>query len=524
MPLNPRRSWTTIAGVTALVVLALVLASVVIASRIEPRLHATIVRTLEERFDSQVTLADIQVSLLPSPRLEGRGLELRYQGRTDLPPLISVQHFSGTASFWTFLLARHVDEITLDGLEVTIPPRRTEEMPELGRDDEAAADEEEKEASTSTVIGRLIAANTRLTVLSRDPGKDPKVFDIYRLELTSVSVDGPADFGAELTIPTPEGLVKGEGRFGPWHAEEPSLTPLDGEFTFDADLGTIKGIAGTLTSGGSFGGVLERITATGTTRTPDFRLPSLTNAAVPLETAFEGVVDGTNGDVYLTRVRARLGGSAFETSGAIVRNEGGDGRRVTLDVTASQARIDDFLRLTVDGQRPPMTGTMQVEGRLDIPPGDADMVDKLALDGRFSLRQARFQSAEVQQRIDELSRRAQGRPDDEALDDELTDIEGRFAMKDAVLILPNVTFAVTGARVEMAGTYGLRTEALNFRGDVRMDASASQMTTGVKSWLLKPFDALLRKHGAGTRVAIKVEGTRDKPDFGIEVGRTLRGK
>lgn len=166
-----------------------------------------------------------------------------------------------------------------------------------------------------------------------------------------------------------------------------------------------------------------------------------------------------------------------------------------------------------------MTGTMQVEGRLDIRPGDADAVDKLALDGRFSLRSARFQSAEVQERIDKLSRRAQGRPEDEAVDDALTDIAGRLAMKDGVLILPNVT----GARVEIAGTYGLRTEALDFRGDVRMDASASQVTTGVKSWLLKPFDALFRKHGAGTRVAIKVQGTRDKPDFGIEFGRTLRG-
>jgi hypothetical protein len=50
------------------------------------------------------------------------------------------------------------------------------------------------------------------------------------------------------------------------------------------------------------------------------------------------------------------------------------------------------------------------------------------------------------------------------------------------------------------------------------------MVTGVKSWLLKPFDSLFRKRGAGTRVAIKIEGTKDDPKFGVEFGRTLSGK
>jgi hypothetical protein len=48
--------------------------------------------------------------------------------------------------------------------------------------------------------------------------------------------------------------------------------------------------------------------------------------------------------------------------------------------------------------------------------------------------------------------------------------------------------------------------------------------TGVKSWLLKPFDAVFRQPDAGTRVAIKVEGTKDDPKFGVEIGRTLSGK
>ncbi len=47
--------------------------------------------------------------------------------------------------------------------------------------------------------------------------------------------------------------------------------------------------------------------------------------------------------------------------------------------------------------------------------------------------------------------------------------------------------------------------------------------SGFKSWLLKPFDPLFRKNGAGTRLVIRVEGTQDQPKVGLDVGKTLRG-
>jgi hypothetical protein len=235
------------------------------------------------------------------------------------------------------------------------------------------------------------------------------------------------------------------------------------------------------------------------------------------------VVDGTNGDVFLTAVHALLGGSAFDVSGAIARDADAGGRRVALDVTAAEARVDDVLRLIVDNE-PVLLGTMEIDARLDIAPGPADVIDKLWADGRFALRQARFQSQTVQDRIDELSRRAQGRPGDDAVDDVVSNMAGRFSLKESVLTLPLVDFAVTGARVQMAGTYGLRSGELAFRGDVQMEAPVSQMVTGVRSWLLRPFDPLLSKHGAGTRVAIRVDGHRSDPSFGVEVGRTLRGQ
>jgi hypothetical protein len=39
--------------------------------------------------------------------------------------------------------------------------------------------------------------------------------------------------------------------------------------------------------------------------------------------------------------------------------------------------------------------------------------------------------------------------------------------------------------------------------------------------VLKPFDPLFRNKGAGTFIAIHVRGTADKPDIGLDVGKTL---
>jgi len=246
--------------------------------------------------------------------------------------------------------------------------------------------------------------------------------------------------------------------------------------------------------------------------------------ALSLETTFDAVIDGTSGDVFLTTVDARLGASTFTTSGAIVGVEGVSGKRVTLDVQGDGARIEDFMRLAVDAERPPLSGAMRFQARLDIGPGDVDLLDKLWLTGNFSVEDARFGSHVVQDKVDELSRRGQGAAGDETVDDVVSNMKGEFALKDGRMSIPLVTFGVTGATVQMAGVYGIRGGTLDFRGDVLLDAPVSQMVTGVKSWLLKPFDALFREQGTGTRVAIKVEGTKDDPKFGVEIGRTLSGR
>ncbi len=59
---------------------------------------------------------------------------------------------------------------------------------------------------------------------------------------------------------------------------------------------------------------------------------------------------------------------------------------------------------------------------------------------------------------------------------------------------------------------------------VLLTATVSQTQTGYKSWLLKPFDPLFRKNGAGTRLVITVAGTQDQPKVGLDFGKTIKGQ
>jgi hypothetical protein len=76
----------------------------------------------------------------------------------------------------------------------------------------------------------------------------------------------------------------------------------------------------------------------------------------------------------------------------------------------------------------------------------------------------------------------------------------------------------------MQGTYGLKNENIDFRGELRLDAKLSETTSGLKSFLLKLVDPLFKTKDAGAVIPIRLSGTPDKPSFGVEVGRVLSGE
>ena len=105
------------------VVLGLTAVTLVYITRSSPWLRDRVVSALNERFRSRVGLAGLQVTAFPRPGVSGSGLELRHNGRTDVPPLFSIRSFSGSAGLYgLFASPLHLNDITLDGLTIQIPP------------------------------------------------------------------------------------------------------------------------------------------------------------------------------------------------------------------------------------------------------------------------------------------------------------------------------------------------------------------------------------------------------------------
>jgi AsmA-like protein len=510
-----------IAGLVVATVAAALFAAYLVWDLRPERIEERVIAALIARFNSHVTVGSADISVFPSLTASGTDLTFRYQGRTDVPPLVTIPSFAAAAPISGLLGERlRIASVRLEGLQIYMPPDR------LKSDVGGSAPRQEFTGKIPDLfIDEIASRAARLEIASKKPDRLPRIFEIHDLVMNDFSPNGAAKFQAGVTNPIPRGRVETNGTFGPWQADEPRLTPLNGQYSFkDANLDDIKGIGGILSSVGSYRGTLERIEVEGQTETPQFSI-DIGGQPVPLTTKFKAVVDGTNGDTWLERVDAMLGQSPISASGAIVRTEDVAGRRVTLDVRLQQARIEDVMRLAVNSTKPPLTGRVDLTTAFLLPQGEQDVVDRLLLNGRFSLAEARFANVDVQKRLTSLSLKARGKeegdPENEGAS-VVSKLRGKFALRHAVLEFEELTFSVPGAMVQLEGTYTLHDEQLNFHGDLMVEASLSDMTSGFRSLLARLAQPFFRRKGGGTQLPIKITGPRSKPEFGLDVGRVFR--
>jgi hypothetical protein len=501
--------------VAALFLAAVILAGSILIVQIERNARGYAITALKEQYGSEVSLGDLQLSLFPRVRATGTNLVMNAGGRRDLPPglppLLSVKQFTVRAGLVGLLrYPRHVGRVDLTGLQIHIPPRQDRPQGTAG-----------KKAKIALVVDQVTANAAVLEILPKEAGKDPLTFELKSLTLDSAGKNNPMTFHAELMNAKPPGLIRTNGRFGPWASDDPGNTPVSGQYTFrDADLGVFKGIAGTLASDGRFQGQLQRIEVQGTTDVPNFAL-TLVRHPMHLRTSFSATVDGVNGNTDLHPVKAILGTSEFEVSGSIERGAEQQGHEIDLTTKSVRASLHDFLRLSVKGDKPPITGALNFESKIRIPPRDVPVIEKLGLDGQFKATEVRFTSPDVQGKIAGLSHRAQGDPRDH--DPNVTALlAGRFLLKNGTMTLPQLAFDLPGAQIQLAGNYVLTTGTIDFQGTARLDATVSQMTTGIKSTLLKPMDRLFRHDGAGTLLPVTIGGTRGSPSFRLDIGRLIK--
>jgi hypothetical protein len=488
--------------------------------RLDPRLHDWVTSKLGASLESEIELGEVRLNWVPL-RLHAKDLAVRHHGRRDIPPLLVVSSFTVDLKP-TDLWSSTVDKVWVDGLEINIPPKD----PDTGKRPfpKTSGEQDQDGDSDPLVIRHLIATNTRLSIVPREEGKNPKVWDIFELDMKNLKSGEAATFTAGLINPIPYGKIESSGTFGPWQSAEPGNSPITGEYTFAADLGTIEGLAGQLNASGAMSGTLDQIATKGETHTPDFRLTELDGASLPLNTSYDALVDGTKGDVELKRVDVQLGKSKLVATGVVEGTKGVKGKRVVVNVKSSSTDLGEMLRLVSKAAQPPAEGILTIDAALDLPQGKAPIFQRLALEGSVRADRVRFSNDVVQDKIDELSRRGQGKPTDASIDEVASKMSTKFVLNNGVFKYQGLSFSVQGATIKLDGTHSLRSKSVDFAGVVMLNATVSQTMTGYKSWLLKPFDGLFKKNGAGTRLVITVAGTQDQPKVGLDIGKTIKGK
>ena len=522
-------------GSALLVLIALGIGVEYVLQHAGPIVRKRVVDTLSARFHTPVELDRLDISLLKGIEVEGTGLRVPFGSPAHTVPgpesdantapllkrpsaIIKVDHFRFRTTFKGLLHEpTQIGRIEVDGMVLDLPPGP--ERGQLFRNSDGHLEPKSK-VKLAFTAEEIDCRNVKLILETSNPNKDPMVFDIQSLTLTNVDQQAGMHYDAQLTNPKPKGDIHATGHFGPWNVDAPRETPLDGDYQFrHADLNTIKGIGGIMSSDGHFAGVLEKLTVDGATDTPDFSL-DISNHPLPLKTRFHAFVDATSGDTQLDPVDAWLRNTHILATGKVAKVDH-LGHDIALDVTVPSGRMEDLLELGMKSEPPVMRAPVTLRAKLHIPPGHVRVATKIELSGTLSARSITFGNPKVQDKIDGLSMRAQGRPEEskDAGSDRKAEVNSQltttFNLAHSQALFSAVHYQVPGADIQLVGAYLMDHDRYDFRGHVKTDAKPSQMVTGWKSLLLKPVDHFLAKDGAGMELPIEISGEKKDMHFGL---------
>ncbi len=167
-----------------------------------------------------------------------------------------------------------------------------------------------------------------------------------------------------------------------------------------------------------------------------------------------------------------------------------------------------------------MTGLITSKAKLRIRPGKERVVEKLSLDGNFTLLQIHFTNPGVQDKVDMMSLRARGKPEKArpGAADVTSHMDGTFSLNEGVIRFAHLAYLLPGARVNLDGVYSLDGQSFDFHGKVLTEASLSKMVDSPwLSFLLKAASPFFGKKGGGAEIPVRIDGTKSDPKFGLDV-------
>jgi AsmA-like C-terminal region len=469
----------------------------------------TVIKELADESDSKVTAGSFHATYFPHPGCILDQVSFQHNPSSGAPPLITIKQLTiqGTIAG---IFGRHVKLVVVEGMHILIPPLGSEHFKTPPR--------------SSVVIDHLMADGTILEVASRQAGTPPLRFVFHGFTISDVGSSAPAAFRAAFSNPEPPGEITTTGKFGPWNADNVGQTDVSGEYRFDhADLSAFQGISGLLASTGKYAGTLEHIEVQGSTDVPLFAV-ARSSHHTDLQTQFHAIVNAENGDIFLQNVNANFRKTAIWSQGRVVGKTGIAGKTTSLTVASKDGRIQDLLLLFTKSPQAPMSGSVSFNARVSVPPEEKPFLKKVELQGDFGIDAGSFTKTDTQQGVNSLSLGARGeknpKPETEDINPQnvLSNLKGHVLLNNGVATFSDLSFGVPGASAQMRGTYDLISEKIDLHGTLKTEAEVSKTTHGIKSLMLKVLDPFFRKNPGGYLAPVKITGTYDHPQFGLDLG------
>ncbi len=425
-------------------------------------------------------------------------------------PMLRIQHVSLQIGLWQAMLGHIViHDGAVRGVTVVLPPGAAV----------ASGGTAPLEPASEIHLDRLTLEDVHVTFTTSDSQRAPLRFDIAHAVLTGLDRSEPAAFDATVDNGSPIGLVQTSGTIGSWNVADPRATPLQGTFAFgDRSVASVPGLLGSLSMQARYQGTLGLMTTQGETEDPAFGL-DVSAHTVALHTVFALQIDAVHGLVRMTSIDAHFNKTHFVLSGTVTRNVAPAGYELDMELSVLSGRMEDALMLAAKSQPPLLRGALTMRGRMLMPAGPDSVSRRLALrNGHFHLTEAQFGKASVQRNVDAMNERASGRPKDATADNAVASTaqaDGEVGLQHAVLHVAHLRMREPGSQMSLAGTYALGSSDFALSGTLHTDAKASQMQTGWKGLLTRPFNTLFSHGKAGATMPIRVTGRGNMPEFQV---------
>jgi len=491
-------------------------AGIVVLALHWPFTQDAITKALEEASGRPVRIRTFSVSYFP-PGCTAEGIHFLRHKHPEAAPIITVEKLTIQGSFiGLFSSPKRLSAVRVVGMHMIVPP-------EMHDEGDKRVVLNAGPGGKSIAISKITCDGAVLEFMREDRQEKPYVLKIDRLGVTDVGAGTPMAYRATLTNTEPPGVIRAEGKFGPWNPNDVGATPVSGTYTYDnIELSHFRSIYGVAHSLGQFSGPLSRMETHGSVDVSEFRVDG-SNHAIPLATTFQATVNGANGDVLLNPAVARFRHTRIEVRGWIAGHAGEKGKTASFDLAVPEGRVDDLLYLFTKDQ-PGMSGNVTVTGKFVWPPGPRKFLERIRMDLVFGMNGSRFTSPNTQRSIDRISESAQGERRKEQDEDPrtvLSQVHGNIQVRNGIATISNGSFQVPDAGAGVQGTYSLLNQRVDLHGTLDTRGNLSDTASGFKSLVVKAITPLFKKRGPTRIVPFEITGSYGSTTVGIDWKKDL---